>query len=45
MNINSEFINNIDTTKLNVFIPNKKLSFILAKKDKIDFIYNTSALE
>jgi len=45
MKINSEFINNIDTTNLNMFVPNKNLSFSLAKKDKIDFIYNTSALE
>ena len=45
MKINSQYINNIDTTNLNIFIPNKNLSFNLAKKDKIDFIYNTSALE
>lgn len=45
MKINSEHINNIDTTNLNIFVPNKNLSFSLAKKDKIDFIYNTSALE
>jgi Fic family protein len=45
MKINSEQINNIDTTNLNIFVPNKNLSFSLAKKDKIDFIYNTSALE
>ena len=45
MKINSEIINNIDTTNLNIFVPNKNLSFSLAKKDKIDFIYNTSALE
>lgn len=45
MKINSEYINNIDTTNLNIFVPNKNLSFSLAKKDKIDFIYNTSALE
>ncbi len=43
--INSQLINNIDTTKLNIFVPNRDLSFALAKKDKIDFIYNTSALE
>jgi len=45
MKINSKIINKIDTTNLNIFVPNKKLSFNLAKKDKIDFIYNTSALE
>lgn len=45
MKINSEQINNIEITNLNIFVPNKKLSFSLAKKDKIDFIYNTSALE
>ena len=45
MKINSEIINNISTTNLSIFVPNKNLSFSLAKKDKIDFIYNTSALE
>lgn len=45
MKLNSQLINTIDTTKLNIFTPNKNLSFSLAKKDKIDFIYNTSALE
>ncbi len=45
MKINSYILNNIDTTNLNIFVPNKNLSFSLAKKDKIDFIYNTSALE
>ena len=45
MKINSCVINNLDTTNLNIFVPNKNLSFSLAKKDKIDFIYNTSALE
>lgn len=45
MKINSCIINNIDTRNLNIFVPNKNLSFALAKKDKIDFIYNTSALE
>ncbi|MBD3843411.1 MAG: hypothetical protein IE909_16320, partial [Campylobacterales bacterium] len=45
MKINSEVINTIETTNLNIFVPNKNLSFSLAKKDKIDFIYNTSALE
>jgi Fic family protein len=45
MKIDSELLNSIDTTNLNIFAPNKNLSFSLAKKDKIDFIYNTSALE
>jgi Fic family protein len=45
MVLDSTIINKIDTRDLNIFIPNKKLSFMLAKKDKIDFIYNTSALE
>jgi len=45
MKINSNLINTIDTENLNSFVPNKNLSFALAKKDKIDFIYNTSALE
>lgn len=37
-------INAIDTTKLD-FKPDKERYLFLAKKDKIDFIYNTSALE
>lgn len=45
MKIDSEFLNKIDTANLNIFAPNKHLSFGLAKKEKIDFIYNTSALE
>lgn len=45
MKIDSEFLNKIDTANLNIFVPNKHLSFGLAKKEKIDFIYNTSALE
>ena len=45
MKINSDKINKIDTNKLSIFKPNAELSFYLAKKDKIDFVYNTSALE
>lgn len=45
MKINSTIINTIDTKNLNSLVPNKNLSFALAKKDKVDFIYNTSALE
>ncbi len=45
MKINSEKINQININKLSIFKPNKELSFYLAKKDKIDFVYNTSALE
>lgn len=37
-------INAIDTTNL-TFQPDKKRYLFLAKKDKIDFVYNTSALE
>lgn len=37
-------INAIDTTNLD-FKPDKEKYLFLAKKDKIDFIYNTSALE
>ncbi len=45
MKLNSTAINSIDTSSLALFSPNKKHAFMLAKKDKIDFIYNTSALE
>ena len=45
MKLNSTQINAIDTTILSIFKPNKKHAFMLAKKDKVDFIYNTSALE
>jgi len=45
MKIYSEIINKIEIANLNIFVPNKNLSFSLAKKDKVDFIYNTSALE
>ena len=45
MKLNSKEINSIDTSNLALFKPNKKHAFMLAKKDKIDFIYNTSALE
>ncbi len=45
MKLNSDEINKIDTDKLLIFKPNLDLVFYLAKKDKIDFVYNTSALE
>ncbi len=45
MKLNSQEINQIDTSKLSIFKPNSELAFYLAKKDKIDFVYNTSALE
>lgn len=45
MQIDSKLINSMDTTKLDRFVPNKNLAFALARKDKIDFVYNTSALE
>ncbi len=45
MMINSQKINTIDTTNLQIFTPDKPLSFALAKKDRVDFIYNTAALE
>ncbi len=37
-------INAIDTTALN-FLPDKKRFIFLAKKDKVDYVYNTAALE
>ena len=45
MKINSDEINKIDINKLSIFKPRKELAFYLAKKDKVDFVYNTSALE
>ena len=45
MKLNSQEINQINTGKLSIFKPDPKLALMLAKKDKIDFIYNTSALE
>jgi len=45
MKLNSDEINKIDTNILSIFKPNPDLAFYLAKKDKIDFVYNTSALE
>jgi len=45
MQIDSKIINQIDTKSLEIFKPNKKHFFAMAKKDKVDFIYNTSALE
>ena len=45
MKLNSREINQIETSRLSIFKPNVELAFYLAKKDKIDFVYNTSALE
>ncbi|MBA1421198.1 MAG: Fic family protein [Epsilonproteobacteria bacterium] len=45
MKLISDEINKIETNKLSIFKPNTELAFYLAKKDKIDFVYNTSALE
>ncbi len=42
--LDAQLINTIDLTRLD-FSENKKKYFFLAKKDKIDFIYNTAALE
>ena len=44
MLLDAHAINAIDLTRLD-FLEDKKRYFFLAKKDKIDFIYNTSALE
>jgi hypothetical protein len=38
MKLDSQKINQIDTSKLSIFKPNTDLAFYLAKKDKIDFI-------
>ncbi|MEA3383297.1 MAG: Fic family protein [Campylobacterota bacterium] len=45
MQIDSKTINKIDIKKLDIFQANQKFSFAMAKKDKVDFVYNTSALE
>lgn len=45
MFLNADEINSVDVSKLKLFISDKKLSFAMAQKDKIDYIYNTSALE
>lgn len=45
MKINSEEINKINTEALNIFLKDKRFALMMAKKDKVDFIYNTSALE
>jgi Fic family protein len=42
---NSAEINQITSWKLEQINPNKTLYFAMAKKDKIDYVYNTSALE
>jgi len=43
--VDSKNINIIDTNKLDIFTPQHEHFFAMAKKDKIDYIYNTSALE
>lgn len=45
MYINSDTINTIDTQNLKDFIPDNKFVLMLAQKDKIDYVYNTAALE
>lgn len=45
MKIESEAINRIKIEALNIFQPNQKFFIAMAKKDRVDFIYNTSALE
>jgi len=45
MQLNSDEINKINFNKLESFISDKELSVFLAHKDRIDFIYNTAALE
>lgn len=44
MTLDADEINSIDTSNLD-FTPDQKRYLFLAKKDKVDFIYNTSALE
>lgn len=44
MELNAKEINTIDIKSLD-FFPDKKRYIFLAKKDKIDFVYNTAALE
>jgi len=43
--IDSQKINLINTKCLKIYTPQYEHYFAMAKKDKIDFIYNTSALE
>lgn len=43
--IDSKNINLLDTKKLNIFSPHHDHFLAMAHKDKVDFIYNTSALE
>ena len=45
MKLHNEEINKIDFEFLNDFTQDKELSIFLAHKDRIDFIYNTAALE
>jgi Fic family protein len=45
MKLNSQLINQIATSRLDIFKPNKNLAYALAQKDRVDYVYNTSALE
>ena len=45
MQIDSKIVNQIDTKSLEIFQPNKKHFIAMAQRDRVDFIYNTSALE
>lgn len=45
MQLDSDKINKINFNILECFTPNKELFVFLADKDRIDFIYNTAALE
>jgi len=45
MNISSNIINKINTEKLKIFIKDIRFSLMMAKKDRVDYVYNTSALE
>jgi len=42
MNINSNTINKINTEELNIFIKDVRFSLMMAKKDRVDYVYNTS---
>ncbi len=43
--VDSKKINLINTDKLHIFTPSHEHFFSMAQKDKVDFIYNTSALK
>ena len=44
MRIDSTTVNQIEIQALEIFKPNEKKFFAYAKKDKIDFVYNTSGV-